>query len=247
MEQLEKFREMTRDKKIEVCLTVLFFVVSFVEIVAEYFESTLIVYITKPMILLILGILYWKTSPKINNIYIAALLFSWIANLFFISADFSYIFIGALLFGVHRILTIYIVIKHIKLPGIFPIVVGCVPFFFIYMYLVNLTHEDIKEGLYIFIAQCILISFLGGLSVGNYVLRSSRASTMLLMSTLFFAISQFIFVIRLYYAELNIFQPMLMALFVIGQYMFYKFLILAEDKKSSFRIMNEMVKDSEIL
>lgn len=247
MEQLGKFRDMARDKKIEAFLTALFFIVSLVEIVAEYFEATFVVYLTKPMILLVLGILYWKTSPKANGIYMAALLFSWIANLFFISADFAYIFIGALLFGVHRILTIYIVIRHIKLPGIFPIVVGCVPFLFIYMYLVNLTHEDIKEGLSIFIVQCILISFLGGLSVGNYVLRSSRASTMLLMSTLFFAISQFIFVIRLYYAELNIFQPMLMTLFVIGQYMFYKFLILAEDKKTNFRIMDEMVKDSETL
>src|SRR5690606_20061617 len=141
----------------------------------------------------------------------------------------------------------YIVIKHIRLPGVFPIVVGCVPFLFIYMYLINLTYEDIGEGLVIFITQCILISFLGGLSVGNYILRSNKASTMLLLSTLFFAVTQFIFVIRLYYVDVNIFQPIAMTLFVVGQYMFYKFIILAEDSKVNVQIFEESTNDSEIL
>jgi hypothetical protein len=68
-----------------------------------------------------------------------------------------------------------------------------------------------------------------------------------LMSTLFFAITQFIFVIRVYYINVNIFQPLAMALFVIGQYMFYKFLVLAEERRSRSRIMDEFVRDSEIL
>ena len=236
-----------KEHRMEMLLTAFYFVVSFIEIAAEYFKSVMVIYTVKPFILLILAYLYWKTSQKVSPMYIGALLFSWLANLFFISHDFRDIFIGALLFFFYRILTIYIVMKHIKLPGIFPIVVGCVPFLFIYMYLVNLTYDAIGEGLVIFVTQCILISFLGGLSVGNYILRSNKASTMLLMSTMFFAVTQFIFVIRLYYVNVNIFQPLAMALFVIGQYMFYKFMILSEDKKVNVRIMNEVVKDSEIL
>lgn len=240
------------DRKTERNFTAIYFIVSLIEIVAEYLRDSTpyavyVIYAVKPLILIVLAILYWKTSSQINNLYLGALLFSWLANMFFISRDFSDIFIGALLFFIYRALSIYIVMKHIKLPGIFPVVIGCVPFLFIYMYLVNLTYEAIGEGLAIFITQCILISFLGGLSVGNYILRSNRASTMLLMSTLFFAVTQFIFVIRLYYVELNIFQPTAMALFVIGQYMFYKFLVLVEDKKAAFRIMNKVVKDSEIV
>ncbi len=236
-----------KGRKTELIITAAYFAFSFVEILAEYYKNTILLYSFKPLLLVILAFLYWKTSQKVNPIYIAALLFSWLANLFFISHDFRDIFIGALLFFIYRIMSIYIVMKHIRLPGIFPIVIGCVPFLFIYMYLVNLTYKDIGEGLAIFITQCVLVSFLGGLSVGNYILRSNKASTMLLMSTLFFAITQFIFVIRIYYINVNIFQPAAMALFVIGQYMFYKFLILAEDKKANQKIMNEFVKDSEIL
>lgn len=247
MDQLTSASRGPMERKMELWLTVIFFTVSLVEIIAEYYRAVALIYTVKPMILLILAFLYWRTSQKLSWIYLCALLFGWLANLFFISQDFRDIFIGALLFFVYRALSIYIVIKHIKLPGIFPIVVGCVPFLFIYMYLVNLTYDAIGEGLVIFIIQCVLISFLGGLSVGNYILRSNRASTMLLMSTLFFAITQFIFVIRLYYVNVNIFQPLAMTLFVVGQYMFYKFMIFSEDSKTNVRIMNNVVKDSEIL
>jgi len=247
MEQSTKLSVTMKERKLEILLTVLYFSVSTIEVIAEYLKNTALIYTFKPMILLLLTTLYWVTSPKINRFYIAALLFSWLANLFFVSSDFNDIFIGAMLFFFYRVLSIYIVIKYIRLPGIFPIVVGCVPFLFIYMYLINLTYEDIGEGLVIFITQCILISFLGGLSVGNYILRSNKASTMLLLSTLFFAVTQFIFVIRLYYVDVNIFQPIAMTLFVVGQYMFYKFIILAEDNKVNVQILEGSTNDSEIL
>jgi len=239
------------DRKTEMKLTAVYFIVSLIEIIAEYFRdmyapyAVYTIYFIKPLILILLGVMYWVTSPKVNYIYIGALLFSWLANMFFISQDFSDIFIGALLFFIYRALSIYIVVKHIKLPGVFPIVIGCVPFLFIYMYLINLTYDAFGEGLPIFITQCVLISFLGGLSVGNYMLRSNRASTMLLMSTLFFAVTQFIFVIRLYYVNINIFQPTAMALFVIGQYMFYKFVVLSEGKRAGYREVDALLNDSE--
>ncbi len=239
------------DRKTELKLTAVYFIISLIEILAEYFRAiyppyaVYAVYAIKPLILILLAVLYWKTSPKLNYVYLGALLFSWLANMFFISQDFNDIFVGALLFFFYRTLSIYIVMRHIRIPGIFPVVIGCVPFLFIYMYLINLTYDAFEEGLLIFITQCVLISFLGGLSVGNYMLRSNRASTMLLMSTLFFAVTQFIFVIRLYYVDLNIFQPTAMALFVIGQYMFYKFLVLSEVKKAGYNEMDKFLKDSE--
>lgn len=241
------------ERMTEFRLTTAYFAIAIIEIFAEYFRdiyppyALYVIYAMKPLILMVLGLLYWKTSPNLNRVYLGALFFGWLANLFFISQDFSEIFVGALLFFIYRALSIFIVMKHIKLPGIFPIVIGCVPFLFIYMYLVNLTYDTIGEGLVIFIVQCIMVSFLGGLSVGNYMLRSNRASTLLLMSTLFFAVTQFIFVVRLYYVNVNIFQPAAMVLYVIGQYMFYKFLVLSEDKKANFHIMNHSVKDSEIV
>jgi hypothetical protein len=236
MDQLPEMKFSIRNSKVIATFTVLYFLIAAIEIVGEYFKNSGLVYATKPFIILILIFIYWNTSNKLNLIYVIALIFSWIANIFFISNLYESIFIGAILFFFYRIMTIYIVLRQIKLPSVFPTVVGCVPFLFIYMYFVNLTYITIGEGLVVFVIQCILISFLGGLSVGNYILSASRANALLLLSTLFFAITQFIFVIRLYYTDVNIFQPIAMALFAIAQYLFYKFLLLAEEKKAGYKI-----------
>lgn len=237
MEEMVRTETGLNKKKLATMLSVLYFLVAAIEIVAEYYKDSIVIYTTKPLIILILIFLYYKTSKKLDYFYISALMFSWVANIFFISSAFQSILTGAILFFFYRALVIYIVLKHIKLPSLFPMVIGCVPFLFIYMYLVNITYETIGNGLVIFIIQCILISFLGGLSVGNYILRSNRANTMLLISTLFFAVTQFIFVIRLYYISVNIFQPMAMALFALAQYLFYKFVLLAEKKKAGYEII----------
>lgn len=217
-------------------LTILYFLIGGIEVVAEYFNDKQLIYATKPFIMLILILLYWNSSKKLDLIYITALIFSWIANFFFISTAYESILVGAILFFFYRSLIIYIVLKHIKLPSVFPMIVGCMPFLFIYLYLVNITYPIIGEGLVIFIVQCILISFLGGLSVGNYILRSNKANTLLLISTLLFAVTQFIFVMRMYYISVNLFQPVAMALFILAQYLFYRFVLLAEKKRAGYKI-----------
>jgi hypothetical protein len=239
MDQLSRISYEFRKSKAATVLATLYVLVSAVEITAEYFEDSTLIYATKPLIILLLIALYWKTSRHVNFLYIVALLFSWGANIFFVSKTFDDIFAGAMLFFVYRTLVIYIAIRHTKLPSIFPMIVGCVPFLFIYAYLVYLTYDAIGRGLPIFIVQCVLISFLGGLSVGNYILRSNRANTLLLISTLFFAMNQFLFVIRLYYVDLNIFQPLAMALFAAAQYLFYKFMLAAEKRRAGYKLAED--------
>ncbi|HEX9980323.1 MAG TPA: lysoplasmalogenase family protein [Flavobacterium sp.] len=209
-------------------LTAAFFGMGIVEVIAEYFSNTTLVYITKPLLIPILIVLYLKTIAKRNYLYLFALLFSWIANIFFISTAFQSIVIGAVFFLLHRLLMIVIVLKNIRFPSIFPMVVGCVPFLFIYLYLVNLTYDDLGNGLIIFIIQCVVISCLGGIAVGNYILRSDKPSSLLLISTLLFAVTQFVFVLRLYYTSEPIFQPVAMLLFVLAQFIFYRFLVTSE-------------------
>ncbi len=214
-----------------IALTSFYILISATEIFAEYLKDTQLIYLTKPFILPTLILIYYRNSPRTNYIFILALVFSWIANIFFIKQTFLSIFTGAIFFFFYRSLIIYIVLKHVRLPGIFPVIVGCMPFFFVYMYLINLTYELLGDGLLIFVIQCIIISLLGGLSVGNFMLRSNRAAVYLLFSTLLFAMTQFIFVIRLYYTSINIFQPVAMLLFVVAQYIFYRFMILSENEK----------------
>ncbi|MBD3582943.1 lysoplasmalogenase family protein [Flavobacterium selenitireducens] len=210
-------------------------VVSSIEIAGEYFYDQPLIWASKPFMNPLLAIMYWLSSKKANFVFLLALAFSWIANLFFISRSLDSIALGAYVFLAYRVLIIYVVLRLIAFPGWIPVVLGSLPFVFIYMYVINVSHEEIGDGLYMFIMQGLFISFLGGLSVGNYILRSDGASTLLLISTMMFAFTQFLFVIRLYYLNLSVFQSLAMALFALGQFILCKFVVMAESDNSHSR------------
>jgi len=209
-----------------------YLIVSTLEIAGEYFYNEPLIWATKPFMNPLLAIMYWLSSKKANFVFILALTFSWVANLFFIDRNLDSILAGAYVFIGYRVLTIYVVLRLIRFPGWFPVVLGSLPFVFIYLYVINVSFAEIGDGLYMFIMQGLFISFLGGLAVGNYILRSDTAATLLLMSTMLFAFTQFLFVVRLYYLNLSTFQALAMALFASGQFILCRFVLAAERDES---------------
>jgi hypothetical protein len=208
-------------------LTGAFFVVAVLEVIAEYSRSTTAVFVIKPFLIPLLALLYWCSSPKPNKWYLAGLFFCWVSNILFIWKDFSFIVAATCFVFIYRFINISLVFKNIVRPGIFPIFVGSIPFFFMYLYLIYVANGFLQQGMLIFILQCLIITFLGGVSVGNHILNPSKTSLRLLISTLFFSLVQFMFVFREYYTTIN-FQPIAMALFILGQYLFYRFMLGVE-------------------
>lgn len=228
---MEQVRTANNPNKTIVNLIIVFyFLVSTVEISAEFLKDTTLVMWTKPFLMPLLAALYLYTSPKRNLFFLTALLFTWIANMLFVSKDFNYIITGTLFFTAYRILMIYLVVKLVRVPGVFPLLIGCLPFLFIYLFVIALTYEEQQDGFWLFLLQGIFTIFFGGLSLGNYIFKSNKANTYLLISTMLFTFTQFLFVIRLFYVSLNIFQPLAMLLYVAGQFMLYKFMLIEENK-----------------
>ncbi len=221
-------------------LILIYFIIAFIEIVAEFFKDNQIIWITKPLIIPILTIYYWRMSKEPNPIFLIALFFNWIANIFFITQDYYYTIIGAYLFLVYRIAVIYLVLKKVKFPGIMPMIISALPFLLAYMYFVNLTYESIGNGIYIFVVQGILIVFLVAFALGNYIFKPNTSSMLLLISTIFFTVTQFILVLKYCYLSLNIFQPMAMFLFVLGQFILVLFLLLIEKEPVRYEIVNNI-------
>lgn len=212
-------------------LIILFFLVSLSEVIAEYFEYRNFIFLFKVLLMPILIILYLSTSSVRNPYYLIALVSALIANIFFIyKEDFDFIILGATSFLVFRVITIYLIIKTIKVKKYFPVIIGSLPFVFIYFYLTCLTIDQLGDGLLIYIVQVIFMSYLGGLSVGSYMINDNRNNYWLLISTLLFTVNQIILVIKLFYISVIIFQPISMALYCFAQYGFYKFIILSEEE-----------------
>lgn len=212
-------------------LIALFFLVSLSEAIAEFFEYRSFIFIFKMLLMPILMLLYWTTSYVRNLYYLIALFFAFIANMLFIyNEDFDFIIFGATIFLVYRIITIYLIMKFVKIKSYFPVIIGSLPFLFIYFYLTCLTIDELGDGLFVYIIQAMFMSFLGGLSVGVYMINDNRKNYWLLISTLLFTVNQILLVIKLFYISVITFQPISMALYCFAQYGFYKFIILSEKK-----------------
>lgn len=209
-------------------LILLFFVVTLAEVIAEFFSVSNFLYLLKPLICPILIVIYWKSSVKRNNYFILALIFGLIANIFFITKDFSSILLGSIFFMFYRILIIYLVIKMVRIKNYFPVFLGIIPFAIIFLYVTSLTYDELEKTLYIYIMQVVLMSFLGGFSLANYVINNNKINFWLLLSAILFTLIQFILILKMYYINVFVFQPIAMTFYAIAQFSLYKFMILSE-------------------
>jgi uncharacterized membrane protein YhhN len=234
---IKYFLNAKHDKNISSLFLYVFFIISFFEIIAEYKEDRLLIWIIKPFIIPLLFAYYLSQAKKINYYFIMALVFSWIANLLFIENTIKWIIYGSIFFLLYRIMIIYIVINKVKMPSLVPLIIGSIPFVFIYATVCSLSFEAMGDNIYLFLIHGIFTIFLGGLSLGNYIMVSNKSNFVLFISTMLFALTQFVFVIKVYYEDANIFHAIAMLMFVIGQFLLTKFIFLTEESKEEYQIV----------
>ncbi|MGH2666667.1 lysoplasmalogenase family protein [Flavobacterium sp.] len=219
------------DKKIDdfKILLVLFFTIGLAEIIAELFVNKTFIYILKPLLIPTLTAVYWKKSKQRNYYFIVAMFFAFLANIFFVAEDFNSIMAGAFFYLLYRIIVIYLVLKIVGLRNYLPIFLGSIPFLTVFSYIGCLTIDELGSALFIYIIQVLIMSFLGGFSVANYMIDDNRTNFWLFLSSLLFSIIQIILILKIYYISVFIFQPMAMILYIFAQYALYKFMILSEN------------------
>ena len=230
-----------RKNKLASTLLLAFFVVSFIEIIAEYNEDKLLIWLTKPLILPLLIFYYLKRSKRVNLFFIIALFFNWIANLLFIQESIQFIYYGVFSFLIYRLLVIYVIVSKVKMPNSIPLIIGSIPFIFLYTIVTLFTYTILGNNVYLFLLQGIFTIFLGGFSLGSYIMIPNKPNLLLLLSTMLMAFNQFIFLLKLYFDEVNILQAMAMILFVFGQFLLTKYMFSMEKNKQRYEVINKLV------
>lgn len=218
----------------------LFIVVSFFEIIAEYNENRALIWITKPFILPFLLAYYLCLTKKLNYHFLVAMLCSWIANMLFIENTFKWIIYASIFFLIYRILIIYIVMNKVKMPSLVPLIIGSIPFIFIYATVTFLTINIMGDNIYLFLIHGVFTIFLGGLSLGNYIMLTNKSNFVLFVSTMLFALTQFLFVLIVFYEQENFFHAIAMGMFAIGQFLLTKFIFLTEENNNKYAIINNL-------
>ncbi|QYS86276.1 hypothetical protein JJC03_15310 [Flavobacterium oreochromis] len=107
---------------------ILFFIIGLLEVVAEYFNQVLLIYILKPLLMPIMMLMYWKVSKERNIYFLLALFFVLIANILFVSRTFSSAVIASIFFFIYRGIVICLVIQDEPIKKKLPVVIGSLPF-----------------------------------------------------------------------------------------------------------------------
>jgi uncharacterized membrane protein YhhN len=210
----------------------LYFTVATVEVTAELFSYKPFLFIFKPLISIVLMVLYWNTSNQRNPLFFWIILFSLITNVFFIYDTETMLFLGLIAFFIHRLLMIYFIIKSIKLKDFIPLFIAMIPFIFFFFYLLSITSELTSRSYGILIIQNILISIIAGIALSDYVMNSGKKDTTPLFIFGLLSVTQYfiVFIEKYYLSDLSpiSLRPIAMILNTVVYYAFYKFVMSIE-------------------
>lgn len=213
----------------------IYFAITAVLVICELFKSQEMLLIFKPTLIPTLIILYFLTSVKRNVVYIVALGFALISNIFLLWESIDFKVYAIVAFMIYRILSIVVVVRLVDKILWLPFIIATLPFLFIFSCLINLTLTSDMPSFYPTIVNGLLIAALAGIALSNYVLNDNKANSWLAISTLLFIVLVFLFMIQNYYLANIAFKPMSAFIFAFAHYTFYKFVLEAEskgDKKS---------------
>lgn len=215
-----------------------YFFITIVEIIAEFFESQFFVFISKPFLIPILLMMYGIKSRKYNLIYILSIGFAWLSDIFFISNKLIFLTLGSVSYILFLILILFFVFKHVKFPGYLLLIIGCIPFLLGYYFFYDLSKEQLKEIFYLYVLIGICVVFLGGYSLGSYILNPSKSNTFLAISVFLLVAVQFIFVLESYFMSVIVLHSFEILLYAIAQYFLFEFVTLEVKRKRYHEIRN---------
>jgi len=202
-----------------------------VTIFGEYTKDEIVLQFSKPFLIPIIGMMYFSAVKKINRIYILALVFVWLANLFFIFQTEEFIFKGAISYLVSWLIITFLILIKTSFPDKISFGIAIIPFAFVYCCVLQLIHPSIQDSIYLFFLNGVVMTFLGAYSLASYFNNSSKSNTYLLISILLFTFIQFLVSIDLYYISVKLFRPLAMLMYACGQFFLMKTLVSYEHKK----------------
>lgn len=206
----------------------IYFAVGICEVLAECLEYIPAILVLKPLVPLVLMLVYRKTSRRQHPLFYLTMFFSFLTNIFFLPVFPDFLFVALIAFTLHRIVLLTYVIKIVKIKDYFPLIIGFIPFFCLFSYVFKFA-GDVPEIMYgIIVLQNIMISLLGGIALSNYIVNDNGKNSWLYMSGLLFVLLQFVIFIERYYITIAIFRPLAMALNVCAFYCFYRFILSTE-------------------
>lgn len=223
------------DRNVVHVLTGTYFLMVFIEVIAEALLLSPLIIFTRIATPLLLILLYTVNSKHKNPLFFIIITILLVSNILFFFKNSPLFFFGIMAFLLQRIIMVAFIFKLLAKKDYRLILLSTIPFLMIFLYLISITNEIPTIEFSILILQSVLISLMGGLAVSSYLQIDNRSNSWLLISTLLFIGLRFVVFIEKYYLSLislSVFSPIAVILNFCAFFAFYKFVIAAEQNEN---------------
>ncbi len=227
-------------------LTILFFAVSIIEITGVYLDNSMLQTIFKPMIILSLMALYYFSVTKKNNLYLLALAFSFLGDVFLLDKNNMFIY-GIAAFLLTQILYIYIIVKQMEKPSFFHKYLYAFLFANYIVYLMILLKPNLGDLFYPVVVYGVTIGVFGLVATLNYVTKRTKIDLVLMLGAVLFIASDSMIALNKFHEPRAFYSVAIMSTYILAQYLIFRFMVLKTDdikEKCESRVEIKIVKNT---
>ena len=211
--------------KISKVLILLYFLVSLLEITGIINEKRILLYVFKPLIIPVLALVYIISIQKRNNLYLAALFFSFLGDVFLLYSTELYFMLGLSSFLITHLFYIAILKREIKSFTTKKLISAALPFITIFILLISLLYKNLEALLLPVIIYGITICAFGTISLYTYFEKKSNRTLMVVVGAVIFIASDSIIALNKFYESQSIYPIAIMVTYVFAQYLICRYMI----------------------
>lgn len=211
--------------------TLIFVVVSSLDILGILLHNSLLQTIFKPMIILSLMVLYYFSAKVKNNWYLLALAFSFLGDVFLMDKNDLFL-IGIAAFLITQIIYIKIILAQLKASNLSQKTIANIPFALYLFVLLFVLKDNLNEFLIPVIVYGFAISVFGMLALLNFIVDKTKTARILFLGAVLFIISDSLIALDKFYEEKPFYGFFIMITYIVAQYLIFRYMVVKSEVKS---------------
>lgn len=217
-------------KRISKLLIIVYFGSVCLFMISTLFEFKLIRDISFLSRMPIFFVLYFLNSKQKKNVYFLTLLLYQLSSVFYVQEGMQMFFYGSIMSLLFKTSLLFLLRSFFKKENIIAFVIASLPFFVVYLYIIQFVINALVETYFIWILNALITSLIGGIAIITYLNNSSQKTFWLLISAILLLIQVGGFFIHKFYIyNIAIYQIVILA-YTFSQFTFYRFMIFKDNE-----------------
>ena len=217
---------MSRESKGNILIWI-YFVVTALDLIGVGLKLDWLVLICKPLMMMSLIAFYWAVSPRRRKLYLGALFFSLLGDIFLLDKEGLFLLgIGAFL--ITQVLFIVLVLRRSSRTSKSNLIWSAIPFMIYLVLLMRTLAPELDDLFYPVLIYGSVISVFGITALNYHLNQRNSESLILLSGALLFIASDSMIALNKFYSPHMIYPVAIMLTYALAQYLICHSMLLEE-------------------